>query len=223
VFTAGARKTFQANATTAGIRLLGVTADPSAAETGGIWYRSDTEKYTYRGTASNRSLVAESLAQPLTNKTIAIGSNTFTGAFSDANIASAATWNSKISSISEGYGINIDNTTPTAPIVAVDTTEIATQYDLTQIGGGSGSTVRGTAVIQHDIGDGVTVAVNPGVDFDGTQIVTVGYQVTAGNPTATELLVTFQIDQGTDIITFGLGGALDAPESMLVHYSIYTP
>jgi hypothetical protein len=223
VFTAGARKSFQANATTAGIRLLGVTSDPSAAETGGIWYRGDTEKYTYRGTASNRSLVTEFLAQPLTNKTIAIGSNTFTGAFSDANIASASTWNSKISSISEGYGMNIDNTTPTAPIAIVDTNVIATQYDLTQIGGGSGTTIRGTAVIQHDIGDAVTVVVNPGIDLDGSQFITTGFQITAGAPTATELLVVFEINETLDTITFQLGGALDPPESVIIHYTIHTP
>jgi len=42
--TAGIKKTFQADATNAGIRLVGVTADPSSLVAGDIWFRSDLEK-----------------------------------------------------------------------------------------------------------------------------------------------------------------------------------
>ena len=68
--TAGVKKTFQANGTNAGIRLAGVTSDPSALSAGDIWYRSDTEKLSYRGTSAARSLVSENLTQTLTNKTL---------------------------------------------------------------------------------------------------------------------------------------------------------
>ena len=77
--TAGIKKTFTPNATNAGIRTVGVTTNPSTLVAGDLWYRSDTEKYTYRGTSVARSLVAENLAQTLTNKTLALSANTISG------------------------------------------------------------------------------------------------------------------------------------------------
>lgn len=68
--TAGIKKTLQADATNAALRLAGVTANPSSLAAGDIWYRSDSEKLTYRGASAARSLVAEALAQTLTNKTL---------------------------------------------------------------------------------------------------------------------------------------------------------
>lgn len=76
--TAGVKKTFQANTTNAGLRLAGVAANPSGLVAGDLWYRSDTEKLSYRGASAARSLVAETLAQTLQNKTL--GAVTLSGA-----------------------------------------------------------------------------------------------------------------------------------------------
>lgn len=74
--TAGIKKTLQADATNAGLRLAGVTADPSTLVAGDLWYRSDTEKISYRGASAARLLVAEALSQPLTNKKLSAHSET---------------------------------------------------------------------------------------------------------------------------------------------------
>lgn len=79
---AGVKKTFQADATNAGIRLAGVTANPSTLVAGDLWYRSDSEKVVYRGASAARNLVAETLAQALSNKTIDFASNTLTNVMS---------------------------------------------------------------------------------------------------------------------------------------------
>lgn len=67
---AGIKKTFQANGTTAGFRLAGVTSNPSSLTAGDMWYRSDSEKILYRGTSLARTLVTEGLAQTLVLKTL---------------------------------------------------------------------------------------------------------------------------------------------------------
>lgn len=76
--TAGIKKTFQADATNAGLRLAGVTADPSTLVAGDFWFRTDTEQVRYRGTSAARALVTEGLAQILTNKTL--GATVMSGA-----------------------------------------------------------------------------------------------------------------------------------------------
>jgi hypothetical protein len=78
-YTAGAKQTFAADATNAGVSFGGVTADPSSLSTGNFWYRTDLNKFRYYDGTTTRSLVSEQLTQTLTNKTIAAGSNTITG------------------------------------------------------------------------------------------------------------------------------------------------
>lgn len=44
-FSAGSKQTFSASATTAGLNIASVTADPSSPANGDMWYRSDTGKF----------------------------------------------------------------------------------------------------------------------------------------------------------------------------------
>lgn len=55
--TAGIKKTFQANATNAGFRLAGVTADPSAPVAGDVWYRTDVGALKFRDASASRYLL----------------------------------------------------------------------------------------------------------------------------------------------------------------------
>jgi len=98
--TAGIKKTFQANGTTAGFRLAGVSSDPSSLTAGDIWYRTDSEKLTYQGAASTRSLVAENLTQTLTNKTISGASNTIT----NVSLSTGVTGNLPVTNLNSGTG-----------------------------------------------------------------------------------------------------------------------
>jgi hypothetical protein len=88
-YTAGFPQTFTADATHVGLAFGGVTADPSSPVTGGVWYRSDLNKFRYYDGTTVRSLVSEALAQTLTNKTIAAGSNTITG-ITNSNLSGSA-------------------------------------------------------------------------------------------------------------------------------------
>jgi hypothetical protein len=82
-FTAGAKQTVTASATTAGFKFGGVTADPSVPAEGDEWYRSDTHKgRLYDGTAA-RSV--------LTDGDLGSGVGTFLATPSSANLASAVT------------------------------------------------------------------------------------------------------------------------------------
>lgn len=120
-YTAGAKQIFGADATNAGVKFAGVTANPSSLAAGDLWYRSDENKIRYYDGTTARALVGEALAQTLTNKTIAAGSNTITGltnsnlsgsaAISDANISSAATWNAKQDALTIGAFNTTSNTT----------------------------------------------------------------------------------------------------------------
>lgn len=74
-FTAGQKQTFGADATNAGIRAAGVSADPSSLAAGDLWYRSDTEEWKYRGTSVTRTLMNLAGAQSPTNKTFDSTSN----------------------------------------------------------------------------------------------------------------------------------------------------
>lgn len=77
-YTAGAKQTFAADATNAGVGYGGVSADPSTTVSGDFWYRADLFKFRYYDGATIRNLVSEQLAQTLTNKTIDGASNTIT-------------------------------------------------------------------------------------------------------------------------------------------------
>lgn len=96
--TAGIKKTLQANATNAGLRLAGVSANPSTLVAGDIWYRTDLEKLLYRGTSAARLLVAEALAQTLTNKTISGSNNTIT----NVSLTTGVTGNLPVANLNSG-------------------------------------------------------------------------------------------------------------------------
>ncbi len=76
-YGAGMKQTFQSSATTSGFNFGGVTADPSSLVSGDHWYRSDLGKLYYRDGTISRPLVAEALAQTLTNKDLTSATNTF--------------------------------------------------------------------------------------------------------------------------------------------------
>ena len=97
---AGIKKTFQSNAINAGIRLAGVTANPSTLVNGDIWFRTTQGVLNYRENGTTRTLATLAKAQTLTNKTISaaafIGTQTgfignITGNASTATIASSIT------------------------------------------------------------------------------------------------------------------------------------
>ena len=74
-YTTGTKQSFQADATNAGFRLVGHTANPSTATNGDMWYRSDLNVFLGNNGA-NRIFVLDSAAQTLTNKTIDGDDNT---------------------------------------------------------------------------------------------------------------------------------------------------
>lgn len=79
-YTAGMKQTFQADAINAGLRLSGVTTNPSSLVGGDMWYRSDDGfmRY-YDGNASTvRTLVNLAGTQTLSNKLINRDNNTIT-------------------------------------------------------------------------------------------------------------------------------------------------
>ncbi len=76
-YTAGMKQIFQSSATTAGFNFGGVIADPSSLISGDYWFRSDLGKFFYRDGTTSRPLVAEALAQTLTNKDLTSVTNTF--------------------------------------------------------------------------------------------------------------------------------------------------
>lgn len=76
-YSAGMKQTFQASATTAGLSFGGVTANPSGASTGDMWYRSDVGKFGYNDGSTNRYFVTEQLAQVLKNKDMTDPTNTW--------------------------------------------------------------------------------------------------------------------------------------------------
>ena len=79
VQTSTGKKTFQADATNAGINIGGVTADPSSPSDGDVWYRSDLVKYFTRGSGVTDSIVMSQNNATLTNKGISLANNTITG------------------------------------------------------------------------------------------------------------------------------------------------
>lgn len=143
--TAGVKKTFQASGSTAGLRLAGVSANPSSLVAGDIWYRTDTEKLSYRGASVARSLVAEALAQTLTNKTIDGSANTI----SNINLASQVTGNLPVSRLNSGTGASAStfwrgDGTWGVPAGAGDVSKVGTPVD-NQIGVWTGDgTIEGT-------------------------------------------------------------------------------
>jgi len=69
-YTAGMKQTFAADATNAGLRFSGVTANPSVLAGGDMWFRSDDGFMRYYDGTTVRTLVNLAGAQTLTNKTL---------------------------------------------------------------------------------------------------------------------------------------------------------
>lgn len=97
--TAGIKKTFQANATNAGFRLAGVTANPSAPATGDMWYRSDTPAMMYYDGAA-RTIANLTGTQTFTGKTISGASNTIT----NVSLSTGVTGNLPVTNLGSGTG-----------------------------------------------------------------------------------------------------------------------
>ena len=67
---AGIKKTFQSSATTAGLRLAGVAADPSTVIAGDTWYRTDLGRISFRdGTVIRRLATDTSVATAIAGRT----------------------------------------------------------------------------------------------------------------------------------------------------------
>lgn len=77
IYTAGMKQSFSADATNAGVRWVGVTANPSSLSSGDLWFRTDELKFKYYDGTTTRSFVTEALAQTITNKDFTSGTNTF--------------------------------------------------------------------------------------------------------------------------------------------------
>jgi len=77
-YTAGMKQTMGASSTTAGLSLAGYAGDPSGVSAGDIWYNTSTNRMKYRGASATREVVARTLSQTLTNKTINATNNTIT-------------------------------------------------------------------------------------------------------------------------------------------------
>jgi hypothetical protein len=95
-YTAGMKQSVQANATTAGFRLVGYAGDPSSPTAGDWWYNTSTNRMMYRGSSANREIVAKELTQTLKNKTINSTDNTITitaSCVSDFNSSAVAAVN----------------------------------------------------------------------------------------------------------------------------------
>lgn len=127
-YTAGATQIFTADVTNAGFGLGGVTANPSSIPAGRMWFRSDENKIHYSDGTTDRKIVAEALAQPLTNKTIDASQNTIT------NIGNSSLTNSTITfnGTSTALGGSIDTRPVSAKVTGSDvTTTLATAVDVT--------------------------------------------------------------------------------------------
>lgn len=132
--TAGIKKTFQADATNAGLRLAGVTANPSSPATGDIWYRSDTPALMYYD-GSARTIA--NLGQTQTFS----GAKTFTALATFANASTTLGSFSYASSTQWfGGGLSTDCDSSTSKLLwDLTTGQFSCGTDQTGGGGGSGN------------------------------------------------------------------------------------
>ncbi len=87
VQTSTGKKTFQPDATNAGINVGSLAGDPSSPATGDIWYNSTSGSFRVRDTGASVTMVTTTEAQTLANKSLALGSNTITGSITEFNTA----------------------------------------------------------------------------------------------------------------------------------------
>jgi hypothetical protein len=69
-YTAGAKQSFAANATSADIRLIGHTADPGTLQAGDIWYNSTSHVFKGRFNLTTRQFATLDGTETFTNKSI---------------------------------------------------------------------------------------------------------------------------------------------------------
>jgi len=77
-YTAGLKQKMQANATYAGLSMGGYAGNPGTLVAGDLWYNTSSNRMMYRGSSASREVVARTLAQILTNKTVNATDNTIT-------------------------------------------------------------------------------------------------------------------------------------------------
>lgn len=178
-YTAGSKQSVQSSATTAGLRLVGYAGNPSGAVAGDVWYNTSTNRLMYRGSTTSREVVARTLAQTLTTKTIALGSNTVSGTM--AQFDSACTDGNFIyDSDFSANGIMRRSGSGTYTVLtgstSVDTVEATLTNDSTHI---PTSSAVVAAIAAAGGGTVTSVAAGSGMNF--TTITTSG-SVTMGTP-----------------------------------------
>lgn len=205
-YTAGIKQTFGANATNAGVRLAGVTADPSTIVAGDLWYRSDTEEWKYRGASTTRTLANLAGTQTLTNKTIDGGSNTLqninassiTTPWTSANAPVGAPFIASVTGVSLTTANGTDTTVFTVP---AGKTFVCTNYyvTLTTVTGYSATNPPTFALVESAGGNNVCAAYAGSTSFSAAnKIVGLGPSSGGGFVTAAAAsLVKFRVTTAT--------------------------
>jgi hypothetical protein len=78
-YTAGSKQIFDANSTSADIRLLGNTTDPTTLSAGDIWYNTTSNVFKGRFNTTTRQFATLDGAETFTNKTFSGSTNTLGG------------------------------------------------------------------------------------------------------------------------------------------------
>jgi hypothetical protein len=205
-WTAGIKQTFGADATNAGFRLAGVTADPSSLTAGDLWYRSDTEEWKYRGASSTRTLANLAGTQTLTNKTIDGGSNTLqnvnassiTTGWTSANAPVGVPFIASVTGVSLTTANGTDTTVFTVP---AGKTFVCTNYYvvLTTVTGYSATNPPTFALVESAGGNNICAAYAGSTSFSAAnKIVGLGPSSGGGFVTAAAAsLVKFRVTTGT--------------------------
>lgn len=189
-YNVGAKQIFQADATSADIRLTGFNADPSTLSDGDIWYRYDVDIMKYRANGITRSIANLDETQTLTNKTINLSNNTLTttlsqlsGAVSDDDVAGVTTAQTLTNkSITPRVNSNASSATPT-PVASTDDMYILTALAANATFAAPGAGVDGQTLLIRikDNGTARTLAFNSGTN---------GYRASSDLPLPTTTIIS---------------------------------